>query len=177
MLQREWAAHYRNWKRKKHLFQMEKGGEALGGWLRTWQTICSSAITELLWIIWAMWKKPGKMYAQLLGASTWKIGKITTQDNEGLEIAKLSVYFAISLFKGDNPYHHLAYIYRRGRKLKLISQEEDSQCVLVFGCNNDRLLLEKYTGKDYISNTKLEKGDHCYIQTRHKDLFPITILF
>ena len=25
--------------------------------------------------------------------------------------------------------------------------------------------------KDYISNTKLEKGDHYYIQTRHKDLF------
>ena len=36
---------------------------------------------------------------------------------------------------------------------------------------NDRLLSEKYTVKDYISNTKLEKGDHYYIQTRHKDLF------
>ena len=24
--------------------------------------------------------------------------------------------------------------------------------------------------KDHISNTKLEKGDHYYIQTRHKDL-------
>lgn len=131
MLQREWAAHYRSWKRKKHLFQMEKGGEALSGWLRTWQTICSSAITELLRIIWAMKKKPGKMYAQILGAGTWKIGKITTQDNEGLEIVKLVVYFAISLFKGDNPYYHLAYIYRRGRKLKLMSQEEDiSQWVL-----------------------------------------------
>jgi len=35
--------------------------------------------------------------------------------------------------------------------------------------------------KDHISNTKLEKGDHYYIQTRHKDLYshynPITILF
>ena len=43
----------------------------------------------------------------------------------------------------------------------------------VFGCNNDRLFAEKYTVKDHIhiSNTKLEKGDHCYIQTRHKDLF------
>ena len=30
---------------------------------------------------------------------------------------------------------------------------------------------EKYTVKDRISNTKLEKGDHYYIQTRHKDLF------
>ena len=30
---------------------------------------------------------------------------------------------------------------------------------------------EKYTVKDHISNTKLEKGNHCYIQTRHKDLF------
>ena len=27
------------------------------------------------------------------------------------------------------------------------------------------------TVKDHISNTKLEKGDHYYIQTRHKDLF------
>ena len=40
----------------------------------------------------------------------------------------------------------------------------------VFGCNNDRLFLEKYTVKDHISNTKPEKGDHYYIQTRHKDL-------
>ena len=30
---------------------------------------------------------------------------------------------------------------------------------------------EKYIVKDRISNTKLEKGDHYYIQTRHKDLF------
>ena len=29
---------------------------------------------------------------------------------------------------------------------------------------------EKYTVKDHISNTKLEKGDRYYIQTRHKDL-------
>ena len=29
---------------------------------------------------------------------------------------------------------------------------------------------DKYTVKDYISNTKLEKGDHYYIPTRHKDL-------
>ena len=28
-----------------------------------------------------------------------------------------------------------------------------------------------YTVKDNICNTKLEKGDHYYIQTRHKDLF------
>ena len=41
----------------------------------------------------------------------------------------------------------------------------------VFGCNNDRLFPEKYTVKDHISNSKLEKGDHYYIQTRHKDLF------
>ena len=41
----------------------------------------------------------------------------------------------------------------------------------VFGCNNDRLFLEKYTAKNHISNTKLEKGDYYYIQTRHKDLF------
>ena len=41
----------------------------------------------------------------------------------------------------------------------------------VFGCNNDRLFPEKYTVKDHISNTKQEKDDHYYIQTRHKDLF------
>ena len=41
----------------------------------------------------------------------------------------------------------------------------------VLGCNNDRFFPEKYTVKDHISNTKLEKGDHYYIQTRHKDLF------
>ena len=29
---------------------------------------------------------------------------------------------------------------------------------------------EKYTVKDHISNTKLEKGDHYYIRTREKDL-------
>ena len=39
------------------------------------------------------------------------------------------------------------------------------------GCNNDRLFPEKYTVKDHISNTKLEKGDPYYIQTQHKDLF------
>ena len=35
----------------------------------------------------------------------------------------------------------------------------------------DRLFPEKYTVKDHISNTKIEKGDHYYIQTQHKDLF------
>ena len=30
----------------------------------------------------------------------------------------------------------------------------------MFGCNNDRLFPEKYTVKDHISNTKIEKGDH-----------------
>jgi len=41
----------------------------------------------------------------------------------------------------------------------------------VFACNNDRLFPEKYTVKDHISNAKLKKDDHYYIQTRHKDLF------
>ena len=41
----------------------------------------------------------------------------------------------------------------------------------MFGCNNDRLFPKKYTVKDHISNTKLEKGDPYYIQTRHKNLF------
>ena len=41
----------------------------------------------------------------------------------------------------------------------------------VFGCNNDRLFSEKITVKECISNTKLEQGDHYYIQTRYKDLF------
>ena len=35
----------------------------------------------------------------------------------------------------------------------------------------NRFFREKYTLKDHVSNTKLEKGDHYYIQTRHKDLF------
>ena len=30
---------------------------------------------------------------------------------------------------------------------------------------------EKYTVKEHISNTKLEKGDHYYFQTQYKDLF------
>ena len=36
---------------------------------------------------------------------------------------------------------------------------------------------EKYTVKDHISNTKLGKGDHYYIQTLHKDLFSHYNLF
>ena len=36
-----------------------------------------------------------------------------------------------------------------------------------FDVYNDRPFPEKYTVKDHISNTKLEKGDHYYIQTRH----------
>ena len=41
----------------------------------------------------------------------------------------------------------------------------------MFGCNHDHLFPEKYTVKDHISNAELEKGDHYYIQTGHKDLF------
>ena len=41
----------------------------------------------------------------------------------------------------------------------------------MFGCNHDHLFPQKYTVKDHISNAKLEKGDHYYIQTGHKDLF------
>ena len=40
----------------------------------------------------------------------------------------------------------------------------------MFGCNTDCLFLEKCTVKDHISNTKQEKGDHYYIQTRHRNL-------
>ena len=42
---------------------------------------------------------------------------------------------------------------------------------------NDRPFPEKYTVKDPISNTKLEKGDHYYIQHGTRIFFPITILF
>ena len=35
-----------------------------------------------------------------------------------------------------------------------------------FDVYNDRPFPEKYTVKDYIFNTKLEKGDHYYIQTK-----------
>ena len=45
-----------------------------------------------------------------------------------------------------------------------------------FGCNNDRLFPEKYTVKDHIPNTKLEKDDHYYVQRRHKDLSFFIIL-
>ena len=41
----------------------------------------------------------------------------------------------------------------------------------VFGCNNDSLFSEKYTLTDHVFNTKLEKGNHYYIQTQYKDLF------
>ena len=43
--------------------------------------------------------------------------------------------------------------------------------VLCFDAYNDRPFPEKYTVKDHTSNTNLEKGDHYYIQTRHKDLY------
>ena len=33
------------------------------------------------------------------------------------------------------------------------------------------LFSEEYIVKDYISDTKLEKGEHYYIQTRQQDLF------
>ena len=33
----------------------------------------------------------------------------------------------------------------------------------MFGCNNDRLFAEKYTVKDHISSTKLEKGEKKYV--------------
>ena len=42
---------------------------------------------------------------------------------------------------------------------------------------DDRLFPEKYTVKGHISNTKLEKGHHYYIQTRHKEFFPLKISF
>ena len=44
----------------------------------------------------------------------------------------------------------------------------------MFGYNNDRLFPEKYTVKDHISNTKLEKGGHYYIQkTALGSFFPL----
>ena len=42
--------------------------------------------------------------------------------------------------------------------------------MITFRLYNDRLFPEKYTVKFHISNTKLEKGDNYYIQTRHKVL-------
>ena len=41
----------------------------------------------------------------------------------------------------------------------------------MFGCNNDRLFPEKYTVKDHISNTKLEKDDHP--NTAQGSFFPL----
>ena len=43
----------------------------------------------------------------------------------------------------------------------------------MFGRNNDRLFPEKYAVKDHISHTKLEEGDHYYIQTRQKDVLSL----
>ena len=40
----------------------------------------------------------------------------------------------------------------------------------LFGTFFLKVFSEKYTVKDHISNTKLEKGDHYYIQTQYKDL-------
>ena len=40
-----------------------------------------------------------------------------------------------------------------------------------FDVYNDHPFPEKCTVIDYIFNTKLEKGDHYYIQTQHRDLF------
>ena len=47
--------------------------------------------------------------------------------------------------------------------------------LLLVTCYGPCIILfpEKYTVKDHISNTKLEKGDHYYIQTRHKDFFSL----
>ena len=47
----------------------------------------------------------------------------------------------------------------------------------MFGCNNDHLFPEKYTVKNHISNTKLEKA--IIITSKHgtRIFFPITILF
>ena len=53
----------------------------------------------------------------------------------------------------------LAGVEERGQSVEPRLSEEADVCA-VFGCNNDRLLPEKYTVKDHISNTKLEKGDH-----------------
>ena len=55
-----------------------------------------------------------------------------------------------------------------GRCFDLFVDKHKPAFSLVEKC---RLFPEKYTVKDHISNTKLEKGDHYYIQTRHKDLF------
>ena len=40
-----------------------------------------------------------------------------------------------------------------------------------FDVHNDRPSPKKYTVKDHISNSILEKGHHYYIQTQHKDLY------
>ena len=53
---------------------------------------------------------------------------------------------------------------------KSFAKIKTDPCAL-FGCNNDYLFPKKYTVKDHISSAKLEKGDHYYIQTGHKDLF------
>ena len=41
----------------------------------------------------------------------------------------------------------------------------------MFGCNNDRLFLVEYYKYGLSLCISLEKGDHYFIQTRHKNLF------
>ena len=49
----------------------------------------------------------------------------------------------------------LAGVEERGQSVEPRLSEVADVCA-VFGCNNDRLLPEKYTVKDHISNTKLD---------------------
>ena len=76
-------------------------------------------------------------------------------------------------------HEHISFVFRalfgtffRKVFLELDCNGRKDPCA-AFGCNNDRLFPEKYTFLIliYIPNTKLENGDHYYLQIRHNDLF------
>ena len=52
--------------------------------------------------------------------------------------------------------------------------EKKDPCA-VFGCNNDRLFPGKYTVKDHISNTKLEKVLLPWVPEAFHARFPVSV--
>ena len=80
--------------------------------------------------------------------------------------ATIIVQFTTTCNSGTQVLHN-RHFYRYGGHIELIRFKEYYR----MGRGHERLFPEKYSMKDHISNTKLEKGNHYYIQTQHKDLF------
>ena len=79
--------------------------------------------------------------------------------------AKIPIVFLFSQLHFNNVTSHALYysghLIMRSKRCAVQNQ----------GITLRSIFPEKYIVKDRISNTKLEKGYHYYIQTRHKDLF------